>query len=180
MGNSLRDQMLKAGLVSKGKVKQQKQNSGKKRRRQSPQQDSGNPALAQAEAVRKAKQQRDRALNLEREQAKQRKELRARMRQLLRKERVNDKKAEDRYNFTIGERLKSLYVTSRQRQQLMAGELAIVLFGDSQYLVPVATVTKARALDAGVVVYQDEPPQASGEDADDPYADFKVPDDLIW
>ena len=175
--------MLQAGLVSKGKVKQQKQNSRKNRRRKAPQgaQQDGADASNQAQAAMRAQQERDRALNLEREQAKKRKELRVQMRQLLRSQRVNEKKAEDRYNFTVGDKLKSLYVTPPQRGKLMAGELAIILFGDSQYLVPPATVDKARALDAAVTVYVAEPVAASSEpDADDPYADFKVPDDLMW
>lgn len=175
--------MLQAGLVSKGKVKQQKQNSRKNRRRKTPQGAQQDDAAAsnQAQAAMRAQQARDRALNLEREQAKNRKALRVQMRQLLRSQRVNEKKAEDRYNFTVGDKLKSLYVTAPQRAKLMAGELAIILFGDSQYLVPLATVAKAQALDAGVTVYVAEPAAASSElDADDPYADFKVPDDLMW
>ena len=173
--------MLKAGLVSKGKVKQQKQNSGKNRRRQAPKGGGDDPAARQVQAAQRAKQERDRALNRDREQAKQRKELRIRMRQLLRTNRVNDKKAEDRYNFTVGDKLKSLYVNPAQRKQLMAGELAVILFGDSQYLEPLAVIEKAKALDAGVVVYIADQRASSAEpDKDDPYAGFEVPDDLMW
>ena len=175
--------MLKAGLVSKGKVKQQKQNSRKKRRRASG--DSpADEAAKRATAAQRANQARDRKLNLEREQARQRKALRVQMRQLLRSHRVNDKQAEDRYNFTIGDKLKSLYVTPKQRSQLMSAQLAIVLFGDSQYLVPTATVDKARALDPAVRVYiapaATDTDSAAAQDPDDPYADYQVPDDLMW
>ena len=175
--------MLKAGLVSKGKVKQQKQNSRKKRRR-TPDDNPSDEAAKQAVAAQRASQERDRKLNLEREQVRQRKALRVQMRQLLRTHRVNDKKAEDRYNFTIGDKLKSLYVTPKQRTQLMSAQLAIVLFGESQYLVPVDVVDKARTLDADVRAYlasADAPTDNGSEpDKDDPYAQYQVPDDLMW
>lgn len=175
--------MLKAGLVSKGKVKQQKQNSRKKRRR-TPGDKPSDEAAKQAAAAQRANRERDRQLNLEREQVKQRKALRVQMRQLLRTHRVNDKKAEDRYNFTMGDKLKSLYVTPKQRSELMSARLAIVLHGDSQYLVPVEVVDKARALEADLQVYivpaTTEKDSAAEADADDPYADYQVPDDLMW
>lgn len=181
MSNSLRDQMLKAGLVSKGKVKLEKQNVRKKKRR-APQQGNTDQAVsAAAQARKKAQQERDRALNLEREQARARKALKVQMRQLLRARRLNDKAAEERYNFSDGDRLKSLYVTREQRRLLVEGKLAIVMFGESQYLVPLEVVEKARALDGKVKVHiTDSTNTDPGEDADDPYAAYKVPDDLIW
>jgi len=175
--------MLQAGLVSKGKVKQQKQNSRKNRRRK-PAEAQQDDAASRAQAAQRANRERDRQLNLEREQVKQRKALRVQMRQLLRSHRVNDKKAEDRYNFTIDDKLKSMYVSSKQRRQLLSAQLAIVLFGESQYLVPVEVVDKARALQSDVQVHiatAATAPEPAGEvDADDPYAAFQVPDDLIW
>lgn len=173
--------MLQAGLVSKGKVKQQKQKARKNRRRPAGD-NASDEAARKAAAAQRAARERDRQLNLEREQARQRKAKRGQMRQLLRSHRVNDKKAEDRYNFTMGDKLKSLYVTPKQRQQLMSAQLAIVLFGDSQYLVPVAVLDKVRALQPDVLIYT--APAASEADAakdpDDPYADYQVPDDLMW
>ena len=180
MSDSLQDQLLKAGLISKGKAKLDKQNNRKKKRRQRQQGGaSDNAVAASVQAKRKAQQERDKALNREREQAKARKALRVQMRQLLRSNRVNDKKAEERYNFAIGERLKSIYVTREQRQSLMQGKLAVIVFGDSSYLVPLAVVDKARALDAEVKVHINQPEEQAAAD-DDPYADYKVPDDLMW
>lgn len=180
MSDSLQDQLLKAGLISKGKAKLDKQNNRKKKRRQRQQGGSSdNVVAASVQAQRKAQQERDKALNREREQAKARKALRVQMRQLLRSNRVNDKKAEERYNFAVDDRLKSLYVTQKQRQALMQGQLAVVLFGDSLYLVPLEVVEKARAMDAGVKVHINQP-EEQPTDADDPYADYQVPDDLMW
>ena len=176
--------MLQAGLVSKGKVKQQKQNSRKNRRRTSGE-SSTDEAVRQAEAAQRTSRERDRKLNLEREQARQRKALRVQIRQLLHSNRVNDKRAEDRYNFTIGDKLKSIYVTSKQRRQLRSAQLVIVLFEDSQYLLPIELVEKVRALQPDVPIYTASAGSAGSErsdqpDADDPYANFQVPDDLMW
>ena len=180
MSDSLQDQLLKAGLISKGKAKLDKQNNRKKKRRQRQQGGASDNAVATSvQAQRKAQQERDKALNREREQARARKALRVQMRQLLRGNRVNDKKAEERYNFAVDERLKSLYVTLEQRRGLMQGKLAVVLFGDSLYLVPLEVLDKARAMDAGVKVHINQPEEQAA-DADDPYADYHVPDDLMW
>lgn len=179
MSDSLRDQLLKAGLVSKGKAKLDKQNKRKKQRRAKPSADGGDSVAAAVEQRKKAQQVRDRALNQEREQARAHKARKAQIRQLLRGQRLNDKAAEERYNFADGARLKSLYVTPEQRRQLVDGQLAIVLFGDSQYLVGLDVVAKARALDSAIKVHINEGHETGG-DADDPYAAFKVPDDLMW
>ncbi len=180
MSDSLQDQLLKAGLISKGKAKLDKQNNRKKKRRQRQQGGaSDNTVSTSVQAQRKAQQERDKALNRERERAKARKALRVQMRQLLRSNRVNDKKAEERYNFALDERLKSLYVTPEQRRGLMQGKLAVVLFGDSLYLVPLEVVDKVRAMDVGIKVHINQPEEQTA-DSDDPYADYQVPDDLMW
>jgi len=180
MSVSLQDQLLKAGLVSKGKAKLDKQNARKKKRRQRQQGGAKDNAVSTSvQAQRKAQQERDKALNREREQARARKALKVQMRQLLRSHRVNDKKAEERYNFAVDERLKSLYVTKEQRRDLMQGRLAVVLFGDSLYLVSLEVVDKARAMDSGIKVHINQPEEQAAA-ADDPYADYQVPDDLMW
>ena len=179
MANSLQDQLLTAGLVTQGQAKQLKQRSRKQKRSKA----SGSTQAGidrQIRATQQAKQAHDRALNEEKERARVRKERRARMRQLLRSTRVNSKKAEDRYNFAVGGKLKSMYVTSGQRSQLGEGQLIVVAFGETLYLVPLEVMAKAREIDPDVVVHINQPEPQKEPDADDTYAGFEVPDDLMW
>jgi uncharacterized protein YaiL (DUF2058 family) len=60
----------------------------------------------------------------------------------------------------------------------MAGRLVIVCQGGATELVPRVIADKIAERDASLVVRVNK---ASAEiDADDPYADFKIPDDLMW
>jgi uncharacterized protein YaiL (DUF2058 family) len=61
---------------------------------------------------------------------------------------------------------------------LAAGRLAIVCLGGNTELVPKLIADKIAERDASLVVRVQK---ASTElDADDPYAAYKVPDDLMW
>ena len=75
-------------------------------------------------------------------------------------------------------KIRRLYVNDKQHGQLVKGQLAIVKLGERYELVTRETAEKIRQRDpAFVVLLNDQPPP---EDPDDPYADYKVPDDLIW
>ena len=87
------------------------------------------------------------------------------------------------YRFTDGKHIKTQYVSARLQSQLVNGVLAIVKFpadGDAVYaLVPRAVASKIAERDETLVVALNDP-AAEQVDEDDPYADFKVPDDLMW
>ena len=61
---------------------------------------------------------------------------------------------------------------------LVAGRLVIVCQGGVAELVPRVIAEKIAERDASLVIRVNK---VSAEiDADDPYADFKIPDDLMW
>jgi uncharacterized protein YaiL (DUF2058 family) len=61
---------------------------------------------------------------------------------------------------------------------LVAGRLVIVCLGDTTELVPKVIADKIAERDASLVVRVNK---TSDEiDAEDPYAAFKIPDDLMW
>ncbi len=129
---SLRDQLLKAGLVSADAVK--KAEAGQ--RKQSHQAKKGNEQARAAEA-RKAEEQkagqqeaerkrsRDREIERQRAAERKRQEDLARARQLIEANRVNDRNAEDRYNFQEGRFVRSVRVSEPQRRQIAMGKLGI-------------------------------------------------------
>ena len=60
----------------------------------------------------------------------------------------------------------------------MDGLLAIVCHGGTTELVPKVIADKIAERDPSLVVQVKK--ASTAIDADDPYADFKVPDDLMW
>ena len=93
-------------------------------------------------------------------------------------------KGEVPYGFTYGKKVKKIYVTEAQRDQLVDGQLGIVTLvinheGRRFELVPRAIADKIRERDEAFFVDLGEPTK-SEPDENDPYADYQVPDDLIW
>lgn len=132
---SLRDELLKAGLVSADKAKKLDSDSRKQDyQRKKNQTLAAEAAAQQAEIRRQAeveaarKREQDRRLNLEREAEKKQRELIARARQLIDTHRLNDPQAEIFYNFldSDGRWIRAIRVTPSQRKALAMGRLAIL------------------------------------------------------
>ncbi|MGB5737692.1 MAG: DUF2058 domain-containing protein [Thiohalocapsa sp.] len=174
MGNSLQDQLLKAGLVSEQRAKQ----TQTKKRKQKRAGGGGGGDAAQQEAAKAAaqKRERDRELNRQRdEEAKHKAELVA-LWQLVRDNRISRDRGDLAYNFTDGKALKRLYVNAEQQAGLVGGKLAIVRQDDFYALVPAEVAERVAAHDTSMVLVHNKPTA----EADDEYADYKVPDDLMW
>ncbi|MEE4376627.1 MAG: DUF2058 family protein, partial [Candidatus Competibacteraceae bacterium] len=159
---SLRDQLLKSGLVTKDKVKQVEADT-----RKQAHQAKKNKKIAAAEAAEQAqkrrllaleierKRERDRQLNREREADKKRREASARARQLMDSQRQNDSKAEICYNFLADERMiRYLRVTPQQQKQLAMGRLGIARSPENDYdylLIPRETALKLAEIDSAYI-----------------------------
>jgi uncharacterized protein YaiL (DUF2058 family) len=184
MGNALRDQLLKAGLVSENQVKKAVKDKRKEEQRI---QGQGRGAEL-AEAKRKAQQaqaekiERDRQLNAQRQEQAAQKALAAQARQLIEANRQPKGESDTPYNFVDGGKVKRLYANDAARAQIVAGLLGIARLDKQYELVPRDIALKIRERDAKSVVVLNDPPQAAAAQAqpDDPYAQYQVPDDLIW
>lgn len=177
---SLKDQLLKAGLVDAKKAKQvekEKRKEAKVARRSSePQVDE---VKLQLEQARQEKLERDRELNRQRDQELQQKALAAQIRQLIENHRQPKGKDEVEHKFTRGKLIKSIRVSSTVQQQIVRGQLAIVALGQHYELVPRVVAEKIAQRDAAAVVLLNNQSKATEED-DDPYKDYVIPDDLMW
>lgn len=170
--NPLQAQLLKAGLVKQQDIKtvnKQQQKSG----------DDGSEAARLAREAQAGKQARDRALAEAAKEAQRQKEIAAQVRQIILHARVARTGGEVAYHFTDGKSVKKLNVTQTLADQLSWGQLAIVRFEEHYELVPSRAADKLRERDAAVVVAQHVPDAAVNAE-DDPYADYKIPDDLMW
>jgi hypothetical protein len=179
VGNSLQEQLLKAGLVSEQRLKDvrtDKHKAVKQTGKRGPQADD--PARAAAERARAEKARKDLELNRQRQEEAQRRAHENEIRQLIHTHRVVREAGDLAYNFTDGNTLKRLHVTKDQHARLADGRLAVVRQDAFYELVPAEIAERLRARDAHLVLVHNQP--AKQPDADDPYAEFKVPDDLIW
>lgn len=131
---SLRDELLKAGLVSADKARKLNSDTRKQDYQRKKSKTLAEEAAQQAEMRRQVeaaaarKRERDRQLNLEREVEKQRREHIARAHQLIDSHRLNHPEAEILYNFldSDGHWIRAIRVLPPQRQGLAIGRLAIV------------------------------------------------------
>jgi hypothetical protein len=82
------------------------------------------------------------------------------------------------YSFTDGTLVKHIPVTGTQLKQLSNGHLCIIKLNDQYELIPTLVAEKIRLRDKCTQILSNQPTEAPDED--DPYADFQVPDDLMW
>ena len=175
---SLQEQLLKAGIADEKKAKKikQEQRKAKKANKGKPHVDEGKLA---AQRVLAEKAERDREINRQRQAEAEKKAIFAQILQLVDINKIDRKQGEIAYQFTDGKKIKRLYVTNALQDQLVSGLLAIVKVRDSFELVPAGIAEKIKQRDASVVVLHNEK-SADQLDEDDPYADYQIPDDLMW
>jgi hypothetical protein len=184
MNLSLREQLLKAGLVTEKQAKQAAHAEGQQKHRQKKGGGTAPPPPAPARAAeqaRAAKLLRDQELNRKQQEKAARKARAAELRQLVEQLRVPRPESDDYYNFVDGGKIHRLAVTPELRARIVAGTLAIVRSDGHYDLVPSEALDRIRERDAtAVVVLPATEPAAGAPAADDPYKDFVVPDDLTW
>ncbi|AFU99943.2 DUF2058 domain-containing protein [Simiduia agarivorans] len=175
---SLQEQLLKAGLADKKKAKEI--NKQKRKDKQVARRSTDAPVdeiKAAAEAARLQKVEKDRALNAERDALAQEKAIAAQIRQLIVTNRQSKKGGELAYNFTHGKKIKKIYVTEELQKHLIAGRLVIAMLDEQAEIVPRVIGEKIAERNADLVIL---PAQAAEVQEDDPYADYQIPDDLMW
>lgn len=193
MADSLRDQLLKSGLVQKLKSEsrqpaaapaEQRRNKGKgdaARSRPSKRDKAHEKAVHEAQEMDLARAYglRDRADREEREQQKKQAELRAREKaerkqklgELLAGRSMNRADADIARHFPHGGKIRRVYCTQGQLKQVNEGDLAVVQHKGHYLLVDRETAEKVRLISEEALVLHCDP----GEEGDD-----GVPPDLIW
>ncbi|HHA2398928.1 TPA: DUF2058 domain-containing protein [Enterobacter hormaechei] len=175
---TLQEQMLKAGLVSSKKMAKV-QRTAKKSRVQARE------AREAVEENKKAQLERDKQLSEQQKQAVLAKEFRAQVKQLIEMNRITVAKGNITFNFTDGNLIKKIEVDKQTQTQLINGRLAIARLVinakvDCDYaIIPAVVADKIAQRDADSIVLNSALSQEE-QDEDDPYADFKIPDDLMW
>lgn len=137
--------------------------------------------LAKAYAIRaqKEKDERIEAERIKQEEARVRREAKARLEVLLKDKALNDAEADIARHFPYGGKIKRIYVNAAQLKALNAGELGVVQLNGRYLLVSAAVLAEAESAFAPCVALKVDPDAPA---KDDPYADpkYQVPDDLVW
>jgi|SRR5690348_1767591 uncharacterized protein YaiL (DUF2058 family) len=188
MADSLRDQLLKSGIVKQvqqDRSREQKrpvsQPSGKTARKSGkpPARPTGQSQqdidLAKAYAIRAQTEARERK-RIEQEAAEQarlRRERKLKIQQLLEGRTLNKAEADQPRNFEYGGKIRRVHVDAAQLAALNAGELGVVQQAGRYLLVSRDIAEQVRALDPHHLALLVDP-GANG------IGDDGVPDDLMW
>jgi uncharacterized protein YaiL (DUF2058 family) len=137
--------------------------------------------LAKAYAIRaqREKDERIAAEAAKQEEARLRREARARLTELVKDKALNDPAAEIARHFPYGGKIKRVYVNEAQLKALNAGELGVLQMDGRYVLVSAEVLAQAEVIFAAAIALKVDPNAPAG---DDPYADpqYQVPDDLVW
>ena len=192
MSESLRDQLLKSGLVKKIKAEapppaREKPRQAEKRqncpmsggpppRRDSPtqvQNAAREPNLAHLYGLRakQEKEEREAAQRKAEQDAKEKRERKQKLAQLLADKALNSADAEMPRHFPHGNKIRRVYCTSAQLAELNRGELGVAQLAGRYLLVAREIALQAQAIDEHALVLLCDPNAPSEDD---------VPADLVW
>ncbi len=177
MGNSLQDQLFKAGLASKKqavRAKKAKNTKEKQQRKGVDVIDEAAELVSKSEAEKRAK---DQQLNKKINEQAQAKAIKAQIVELVSLNRVAER-GETEFRYTDNGTIKTLMLQNDTRELIIKGVLNIVSVNEQHDIVPRAVASKIAERDADAVIVANS--ADDGIDEDDEYADFKVPDDLMW
>ena len=137
--------------------------------------------LAKAYAIRaqREKDERIEAERLKQEDARTRREAKAKLAGLIAGKGLNAADADHVRHFEYGGKIKRIHVTADQLRALNAGELGVLQQDGRYLLVTAALLAEAEAIFAPAVALKIDP---NAPVEADPYADpqYQVPDDLVW
>ncbi|MDF2178131.1 DUF2058 domain-containing protein [Aliiglaciecola sp. CAU 1673] len=183
MALSLQEQLLKAGLADKQKAKSIKTEKRKQQKIQKKhkieQEDEARLAI---EAAQEAKKAKDRELNAKAKQEAEKKAIQAQIRQLIEVNKQVKPKGDIACHFTDGTKIKQLYVDARTQKAISLGKLAIVKLDNAYELVPMPVADKIAERDESYVLFRADKVEedTTGKEEDDWYAEYQIPDDLMW
>jgi len=177
--SSLQDQLLKAGLVTKDKAtktksaKRKQAKINRKHKIETIDEDKLAAEKLMAEQAEKARQ-----LNQEKNARAEEVAILAQIKQLIEVNQQSLGKPQISFNFTDKDKIKKLEVSNQIHKHLTRGLLSIAQYNNHYFLVPKGVAEKiAQRSDEYIIPMNIEPEEI---DEDDPYADYQIPDDLMW
>ena len=182
MSKSLRDQLMNVGLATKQQALQAKSKNKKQKKQAAKAGDLTEQEKRRVELQkeREAKAEKDRELNRQLEDERQRKAIDAQVRQLIETNVLGRDGGDSEYKFIYDNKIKKIYVTAEQNTQLERGLLALAVLGDDFWLIPAPVASKIAERKPESIVMQNDKSGDLTEEEQDWYADYQIPDDLMW
>lgn len=177
--SSLQEQLLKAGLTTKDKAvkaksaKRKQDKFNRKHKIETIDEDKIAAAKTLSDNAEKARQ-----LNKQKNDTAEEKAIIAQVKQLIKVNQQATGKPVVSFNFSDNSVIKKLEVSNEVHKHLTNGQLAIARFNNAYALVPkmVAEKINQRSEDFIIILNQ----STTELDEDDPYAEYQIPDDLMW
>ena len=181
MGNLFQDQLLKAGVVTKQQVKKAQSASNKKKKAQrSKKEKVVDEGKLKAQQAAKEKAERDKALNQRKEDQAKQKALSVEIDQLITANLIKrDEACDIIYNFEHRKKINRIYVNEEMKQRIINGKLGIARIEGRYELVPKLIAERIQQRnEKRIILFENT--ESTEVDKNDPYAEFQVPDDLMW
>lgn len=184
MSKSLQEQLLQAGLVNSQQVKKANKDKHKKKKQaRKGGEQFVDEAKMQAQQVKQQQVERDRELNKAQQLQAEQKAIAAQIKQLIETNALQDHHGDIEYKFSDNGVIKRIEVKPVIQRQLAKQKLSIVRLEGRYYLVANAVADKIQQRDTSYIVLGAQVEQAiTADEADDDdfYADYQIPDDLMW
>ena len=180
MGNPFQDQLLKAGVVTKQQVKKAQSASNKKKKEQRSKKNKVvDEAKLKIQQAAKEKAEHDKALNQRKEDQAKQKAVSSEIDQLITANLIKrSDECEIIYNFEHRKKINRIYVNEDMKQRVIDGKLGIARIEGRYELIPKLIAEKIQQRNEKRVILFENTEEEIKED--DPYAEFQVPDDLMW
>lgn len=174
MADSLREQLLKSGIVKQTRKNKPAKHKGGQHKPAAAQTNSADMELARAYAIRaKAESSERKRAKAEAEaEARARKERKLRLQQLLQGKVLNKADAERARHFEYGGKIRRVYVDDAQWKALNNGQLGVVQSSGSYALVSREIIERVQAFAPDHVALLVDPDAGETDDG--------IPDDLVW
>ncbi|MDY0221801.1 MAG: DUF2058 family protein [Desulfobacterium sp.] len=169
MGNSLREQLLKAGLVDKkqmSKAKHDKRISNQKPKGQKqPVAQPVEDSVTREERLAYA--ERNRELNRLRELERKKRESAAQVKQLIKDNRLTQKERDDDepFYFVVGKKVKKMFLSQKISNDLTNGRLAIANLDGRFEIIPESAARQIAERNQKALVFFNDSQQKSNQEA---------------
>ena len=175
MSNSLKDQLLALGLAPKKSRPEPKKQHKPRPRAVKPATGNAEISLDQAYRIRVKEErlQKEKAIELKREQERLRRETNQRIKALVKESAIRDPAAENKRSFIYKGRIRSVLATPEQINEINTSALGVVYLSGNYHLMPADKIEEIRQFAPEHI------PDLSGVENEDE-KENPVPDDLIW
>ena len=179
MAKSLQDQLRQAGLANQKQVvkaRKAKNTKEKMQRKGVAVTDEAADLVKQREAEKLAK---DRALNDAKNKAAEERAIQAQIQQMVTLNAIEGR-GDVEYGFEYNGKSRNILITNELRKALINGVLSIVGTSETESIVPRKVAQKIAERDESWVLLMNNKNDGESTPADDEYAGYEVPDDLMW